>query len=117
MAAHSNSRDWRSIFLMLTILASCSGPAQDAGCPPIDALRGSNPVADARAAFGKGDTRFLALGGFVSEVPGAPDTHGSTRELKGTSDTETEACFQVKAEAEHYAARYNAEMSHLLPRK
>ena len=108
---------WRSIFLSLTVLASCSGPTQNAGCPPIEALRGRSSVADARAAYAKGDLRFLSLGGFVGEVPGAPDKPGPTRELKGTSDTETEVCFQLKPEAEHYATRYNAEMSVLLTRK
>ncbi len=99
------------------MLASCSGPTPSAGCPPIEALRGRNPVADARAAYEKGDTRLLSLGGFVGEVPGAPDNSGLTRELKGTSDTETEACFQEKPEAERYATLYNAEISVLLTQK
>jgi hypothetical protein len=74
-------------------------------------------VTDARAAYEKGDTRLLELGGFGTEVPGAPNNSGPTRELKGTSDTETEACLQERSEAEHYATRYNAEMSALLMRK
>lgn len=79
-------------------------------------------MADAAAAHRGGDDRLLRLGGFVGEVPGGEGSalpsrmvegrtiEGRTIEdqtVEGTSDTESGACFALRAVAESYARRYN----------
>ena len=93
--------------VVLIALAGCT-QQPDVRCPAIDMLAQRDAVADARAAFARGDHHLLMLGGFAGEVPGVSKAEAyPTRMIEGTSDTTTEACSRRRSVAEAYAAKYN----------
>jgi len=78
-------------------------------------LKDANPEADAANAIARGDLRFLAVGGFTTDVPGVPmpkensfvRTHG-VRVIPGTSDNPVSIELQVLAV--RYAERNNKHL-------
>jgi hypothetical protein len=78
-------------------------------------LKDANPEADAANAIARGDLRFLAVGGFTTDVPGVPTpkenslvrTHG-VRAIPGTSDNPVSIELQILAVG--YAERYNKHL-------
>src|SRR5438045_586774 len=97
----------RAAFICNAVLISCTSQPET-GCPAIEKLAHRDAVADARAAFAKGDRHLLMLGGFDGTVPGVEKSAAyPTQIIEGTSDVRTEACARQRATAEAYAAKYN----------
>ena len=76
-------------------------------------LKEADPALDVANAVKTGDLRFLAVRGFVLEVPGMPKTpegarllriHG-TREIEGTADDNM--IVELQMAAIRYAEKYN----------
>ena len=101
----------------LALLGACHGSRPLAGCPELDGLNVALAEADARSAFAGGDTRLVALGGFVPERPGAEGLSVAVRYLPGTDDYTSRACGAARPRARRYAKAYNHAMLALLPAK
>jgi hypothetical protein len=83
-------------------------------CPELSTLLQQDPVQNATAAIRAGDNRLLAIGGLVGSTPGVQSSALSTRELPGTSDTESAACKRYRSAARDYAYRYSQTVVRLL---
>ena len=76
-------------------------------------MKDADPTADVAKAVKRGDLRFLAVRGFVVEVPGVPKTPEGgrllgtygTREIEGTGDDKM--IVDLQTAAMRYAEKYN----------
>jgi hypothetical protein len=98
-------------------IAGASGGDVDSGSrgAPQELLRlqTADPARDAERALTNGDRRFLAVAGYVVEIPGVPDSRldgfhvwlQGTRTIEGTTDAGM--FVDLQAGAKRYAAAYN----------
>ena len=112
-------REFAPVLAILFItLPGCHPQPKPAGCPELLVLQNRDPRADAISAFGKGDQRFLEMGGYQPTVPGAEDRNGlikvppgaSFRMMEGTRDGDSPACDALIGDARAYAKSYNQEI-------
>lgn len=99
-----------SLIFLWAVTACHRPPPPTARCLGLIELGARKPAVDAEAALKAGDRRLLSLGGYAAVAPGAETRKGDGRKfrmLKGTSDVETRACFDLRPAAKRYARLYN----------
>ena len=101
--------------MLTACLASCgaepSRSTEDAGCLGLRQFEPARAIADASAAFERGDRTLLGVYGFTTIVPEAEGSTLPVRMIEGTSDApENDDCARRNEQAHQYAAAYNREM-------